>query len=88
MFTVGGKEISQMFPACCLNLWHWTRCYSLINGGGEAQRLINVVIVDDGIGHKKNNTHNCPLASLKCKYQGKRSIFKVFSLLKFSPDIK
>lgn len=45
-----------MFDACCSNLWHWTRCFSLINGGEEAQRLINAVMVADGIGytHKKN----------------------------------
>ena len=53
MFTVGDKGFLQMFDACCSNLWHWTRCYSLINGGGEAQRLINAVMVADGIGYKK-----------------------------------
>ena len=64
-----------MFDACCSNLWHWTRCYSLIKGGGEAQRLINVVMVADGIGYKKKNTHYCPLVSLKYKYQEKNNMY-------------
>lgn len=68
MFTVGDKEISQMFAACCSNLWQWTRCNSLINGRRETQRLINVVMVAGGIGYKKKNTHNCPVTSLKYKY--------------------